>query len=1566
MKHGKPLARIILGLFLLCPHLQAKGAAEPTTSGKHTIKDPIAPSYKGYSPEFLIYLKAMRHRYTDKERKLSSEKKYYTLNLVEESSRAYALVAAAKQREAEGLYREALEIYQKVISKHADKLYRVSEWGIFVPIGLYCQLRILRYPKEHLDFYRVKYDPKAKEAFEYARQKNYLEGIALVRDSMLATSYGAKALLVLGDAALDRGHHLEALEYYESVLENFPDKGIRTPELALKATYCRKMLGDKGKKAGPSTDQSALSPAELARLKKVVSSAQYEKQGAPAQKASAPNLASDDYVQMPPTTDPLGLREPVWKQVMPGTRRAKTVYTQPVVTTNSIIYRHKNVVYCRSILNGEIRWKNDLGGRVTWQRSRELQWPQEDVLVRDGLVITPMFKVGMTLVALDEITGKLKWAYGPMVAGNNDEANIRFGAAPAAGPQTVYAGYVQDNIEGDTHTDTQYGVIAFETATGRIKWRRSVCRLLPGKFTSGFAAQRRNRIRSFFSPPLYHQGTVYICTNAGSVAALDALSGRIKWVMRYPYYHQSHDATRSIYAPFYRPTLWYNQRPLLIGDRLYVHPVDSSLFFCLDRRTGKILWNRSKMSPLVNYFVGAMSTGELVFVLNGRTRRGYHMRHTNSPVVLLDPKTGKDTWQSPDLLAYEDKPVLKHYLYNTLAVCEINSRPFYNSARPFLSSDDMLFVGNWASISSYPSHRCFVYHLAGVDLKKRKVVHRRRYLNDYSLVMNRNQIRNAATRAKDLEALPHKHKKVLHEIKIMKEISKDTVPVNEHGPFMPFARATFERYGTPFELRVGPRSIEMVFDREKVKQTLAGRKDPAGTFARAELAMAETRLKEATELMKQCLAGISSEDLDFRATVNQLLYKVRKELARTAIRGGDRTAEKDHCVGMSRSATTLADEVETLFAVAEAAERRGEFDQAARQFQSLARTYGQYEYPVPEITTLDVAKLKKHMDHMLDTSRKYAGNPLFGPVLGQSFDVLKGTYPVYRSAVSPLAKTLNMRAGELAAAGLIRMQKASPEFAGRFEKAARAAIGDKAPAEQLARLWEFPGTPTAQAVLEELINQVDTDLKAAKPGKLDRAALRKQLWVLADAARICGLTLPKAFSSRLAAPSPRPADAPLAFPMESREKSIEEQRGTIWLVLERRGDRAVRPELLFLGGRVKKKLDSKFVLQCRDMATGELRWKATEKRADTWSDEIRLKGRGDEPGFFEAFVHGELVIVHGMYDVLAFGLNDGKLVWRYQVPFAFEIKHAVNSGDLLVLAGKAETVALYLPTRDPRGEVVWQEKEVGDLYIAPFFHGDRFVSLRKSPSNLTIRYRSTGKLIGRLTLPDLILNDTHPLLKDGPLALPAARDGKRLVVSDGWYYIMLDVEKMAVVWKRLIDSNDATRVPPMRFALNGDYLAVLKEDYDTKTIHMLSSATGRLLWRTDPKNVKSPQPIHSMVIRDGKLYGIMPHPGQAFYFVGLDCKTGKQLFRPYQKKGYAAKPQLKLRNTLVGDCAVALIKDRQNFEFMALRLKDGKPMHTLKVKAAGDFGVHGRVSATAQNGKLVLLGTQKLVTGVKR
>ncbi len=1556
----------------------------PSADPRESYPDP----YVG-PPDFL---ETFQQHFHDKQKEeyekqldLSFEPTFYTLNDLSGYSkpepRSSALVRAALEKEQQGEFREAMEIHQKVIDQRPDDLYRISKFGIYVPVSQYCQRRILRYPAQDLAFYRAKHDAPAKEAYEQAIRKNSLEGLAEIVQSMLATSYGGRATLSLADAALDRGHFLEGLEYYETIRDVFPDKDLHTPELSLKIEYCHKMLGDAASASAAAGDgPSALSAEDRSKLQQLVGSAKREKPPFHSQLASSPHDSADDYTLRPPTTDPLGLMEPVWKDELPGTRYDSFVYTQPLITKNSVIFRHKNIVYCRSLLTGALRWKNEMGGRVSWQEVLTRQYPQEDVLVQDGFVFSPMYKMGPTLVALDEVTGQLKWAYGPMVASTKEESQMRFESAPTGGPRAVYAGYVLDDIDGDTHIDSEYGVMAFESTTGRVLWRRPVCRYRPGLFTAGMAVHIRNKIRSFCSPPLYFEGTVYYCTNAGAVVAIDAISGRVKWAMRYPYYAYGpdiHDFSRQFgeggidgltkqRAWTQTPMLWYGQRPLLVDDHLYVLPVDSPLMLCINRRNGSVVWSRAKGTggPTKNgdhvpdsgsggaaYFLGPARTGELVMTYSAQRSRG------PAAVQMLDPTNGKVVWESGDIVAEETQPVLKyrHGDGNSPtgpAYCtDANNWYWQNDARPFLSSDGKICINShvylpWPYFGN-------VSHISEISLADKKVLQERRYIGGEILAVCAKTItQDAPATFKRLDTVPFKDPQLTAELKILKDTAADTVPVNPQAPFLPFSRLTAIRYGTTFEFRTTARGISMLYDREAVKKSLNGREDPESLFAHAELALGDGSLDEAASLMTKCLSTISSEDVDFRAAVNQQLYKVYKSLAQGDIRANRTEQELSNCRAMSRSVSTLAEETETLFALAESYEHKGEYDAAARMLQSIIGTYGHYEYPIPSALGSGKDKLLTAAEGVFDKGTAFAKDTLYGPQITQAQNLTRKGMSLYFSSLSPLDKDLNVRAGDLAVERLARLQTTSPEFVTRFGELAKRQLAGKSADQQLQMLWQFPGTPAAQSTLDEL---------ATKSLKDKGSEGRRTLWRLADIASVCALKLPEECRATALAPPAADQVRSPSFPVIEHEYQFTTDQEIAWLLLQRHGNTAVKPNLLFMGGRLKKRLDYfTFLLQCVDMNTGKVLWQGTQPSADRTTEEIRLQGKGNEPGFFEAFVAGDVVVVHGLYDVLAFALADGKLRWHYRVPFDFEIRHATISGDILALAGKAETLALYVATDDPRGDVIWQEKEEGDIYVPPYFLGDRLVCVRKLPYDATVRYRSTGKLIGRLTLPDLSLNTQHPLLENGPQQLPVAQDGRFLIVTDSWYYIMLDVEQLKIVWKRLIDQSDPTRDPALRFALKGDYLAVVKDDFDRKAIYMLSSRTGQILWNNDPKKPDPAPPLYSMFIDGDHLFGLEIHPGQGFYLANLDCKTGKPVNKRIEKQGYQAKPTARLLPELFGPFTITTVRDGQDFSLSAFDLQNGKVAQDLATKGVGDWGEHGHVSAVVQDGTFAILSKDKL------
>ena len=1544
-------------------------------------------TYKDYEiPAFLPFRKGAELM------KLSSEKTFYTLSLVEESSRANALIEAARKFEGQALYRKAVDAYNRVVDDYPDSLYRVSRYGVFVPASAYTQLRILNLPPETLKLYRTKYDAAAAEAFDQATRKYSLELLAELRHTRLATSYGGPTLVKLGDAALDRGNYLEALEAYLVVQEWFPDEALLTPELLLKAEMCRRKLGMEVSQHAAGRGKTALAAKDLAVFRTLAGSSQADPSAGLPRRVSATYESTEDHVPMLPAVDPHGKQKPVWSCPLSAAgeqrRYIPHAFSHAVATKRSVIYRHKNIVFCRSILTGELRWVCDIGGRVTWQSIHARQYPHENLIVQDGLVFTTIYRTGPSLVAIDEVTGQIRWSYGPISPSTEEEARMKFRAAPAGGPGTVYAGYVLDNIEGNTHVDSEYGILAFESQTGRVKWRRAISALRPGKFAAGAAVSYRNRIRSFSSPPLYHENTVYYCNNAGVVTALDATSGRVRWLMKYPYHASLHDMTKGFggvsyhranlnpYGP-HHPMFWFHQRPFMIKDELYVLPVDSPLMLCLDRRTGKVKWtrNKDKLDRWDGPFAVSVehNTGGYRYVL-GPTSEGHILiALSDGNIKVLDRMTGKQVWNA-HVIKKQTNAALVNKTWGIQYA--LNHRNFYLGAPPTLAHGDRLYTSYFAQSGPYDYGYTVAYALNETSIGDRKALVRHMYIHPDVLgdaarvILDAPNVLKKRREGVDLKRLSGNDLKNEKRNRVLLgQVAEAEFPENDHRPFRPFARLTFKRLGVPFEFRIGARDVAMVYDRARLDRLAGQGDDPDSLFVRGELRMAENRLREAAEVLEKAMAQAGGDDLALRARIGQQMYTVYKRLARSSVRSGEPARELEYCAGMGRSITTIANEIETLLAYAEAYERNGTPRAAAVCLRKVIEAYRDREYPLSTLAAAPPSDSRNVALHVLDNMRHYANPTLHARAIGHTMRTLSSGLGLYFSALSPLPPDITLHAGEIATRRLIDLQKEHPDVAAESERTAGAALANTDAAAQVDLLGLYPDTPAGRRVLAARMQAVRKELAGAAD-VAGQASLRRTLWQLSDLAETCRFDVPAGLGKHVFAPSNAPAWRAVPGSMTERECSLEGEEQVRWLILPRKDDGRTHPDWLLLTSTVKKHIGYKSTLHAVDLADAKTVWKAREKRLTDWREEIRLANAGAFEGLHEGCIVGDTVIAHGLYDVLAFRLADGHLKWRYRVPFDFRIEHSLLSGDLLILAGEPETIALYVLTDDPNGEVAWQQKETGALYAPPYLHGNRLLSVRKLPFNVTARYRATGRLLGRLELPTLTDQRQHPLLDEGPRAVPIAHDRNLLVLSNSDYYLMLDTTAMRTLWKRAIDENDATLQPPLRFALKGDYLAVLKRDYDRKALYMLSSRTGNVLWKTNPKRGNRPPPFYSMHLtgpvqaaagegkpRPARLYGIMPHPGQAFYFVCLDARTGEWVFKPREEKGYADEPKvILLPPPAGGDTFVARVKDRQDFELRALDMKTGQRIHSLKVKGSGAFGVAGRASATVQNGHLALYG----------
>jgi outer membrane protein assembly factor BamB/tetratricopeptide (TPR) repeat protein len=1149
-----------------------------------------------------------------------------------------------------------------------------------------------------------------------------------------------------------------------------------------------------------------------------------------------------------------------------------------------------------------------------------------------------------------------------MSASDGDESLMRFECAPTGGPGTIYANYVLDNIKGDTHIDSEYGVIAFESTSGRVKWRRQVCRLQPGKFDGSFGSARRNRIRSFFTPPLYHEGTIYVTSNAGAVAAMDSLSGRIKWLIRYPYYSGVHDLTRQfgglgalhggvLMVQPHSPMFWLNQRPLVIGEQLYVMPVNSPFMLCLDRKTGKINWTFNKPTGGFNYFLGPISTGELVITGNGRaTDYQPNADNARDPLYLVDPKTGKVTWKAPDIVIKDNSAVMSAGLVGQYGGTAINNRYFETGARPFLTEDDKIIITCWTDNSVYYRPGMHVYALGEIDLVGRKVLNQRRFyagpmLANCDQVINDKVSRNgpypmgAPLTYEDLAKIPRRTKEQDAQMVGLKKVMEDSVPVNEYPAFLPFSRVTFTRYGIPFELRLSPRKISMVYKRPDFEAKTAADNSLLSIFGKSELAVKDGDYKKASEYLNQCLLLVSPEDVNFRALIKQQFYKVYLELVRSAIRSNKPKLQMENALGMSNTASVLAEEVETLFSLAEAYQKNGNFKIAASCLRTLIEVYGHHEFPISSLAAKsifyqeDLPIINETLNEIFTEAKTNTGK-IYKNEADKALELTNKSFPLYFSSVSPLPKELTVRTGDLAILKLIELLKNSGGYESEYSKMGDTELaGDKVD-QLMYHVWKYPGTAKGQ----ETFNRICT-LAGAMPEEDKREIWRK----LGHMAKICKFKLPADITTFL------------TIPEKAEYKDVNASNGDktfevpnfkdgIMITLEREGDLTIQPNLLFVGVKLPKKIGFRFSLVCFDLAQGKEVWR---------KEEFRLKDLGKEPGFYKAYVYKDMVVVNGMYDVFGFSLKDGAEIWHYKTPFSFEIYEATMSGNIFAISGGNETIALQIDTKSPVGEVAWQQKEDGNIYYKPYFLNDLFISVRKYPFNITSRHRTTGSLMSRLSIPDLSQVDAHPMIKDGPLALPIARYDRFVVCSDEKYVIIYDVVKMEMIWKTPLANVDLSKDLKMRVTMNEKYVVLIKEDYDRKAIYCYNLLTGDVMWNTDPTNSGSLQAIYSLQLDGDTLYGIGEHPGQGFFFVAYDCTKGTKKFNKIYE-GFGSVPIVKLRDKIYGKNVVAEVQDRKDFQIIVLDKTSGEATKKVSDKGDGPIGEIGRVAITVQDGHPVL------------
>ena len=286
------------------------------------------------------------------------------------------------------------------------------------------------------------------------------------------------------------------------------------------------------------------------------------------------------------------------------TRRAAqfnfaAVHTQPRSTAEVQLFGDR--VHQSMTVDGRTLF--NIEGHLSYLGMRPPTAPQQ-VTPRHHQVSAPARTRHNWLAAYDSITGKLKWHRAAREDASHSKFEVGFMAAPVPGGKLVY---VPINDSGSLW------LMALDPDDGHTVWKSFLCDEPVGGCspwaTVGVA---------------YAGGDVYVGTGAGIVAALDAISGTLRWVLRYERTgFQNNQMTPYGLSQQARVSGWHEDVVVPEGRALVVMASDSDILFAVDRRTGELLWDspRGEQPRASEYYLGAR--GHRVFVAGKKIVRAY-------------------------------------------------------------------------------------------------------------------------------------------------------------------------------------------------------------------------------------------------------------------------------------------------------------------------------------------------------------------------------------------------------------------------------------------------------------------------------------------------------------------------------------------------------------------------------------------------------------------------------------------------------------------------------------------------------------------------------------------------------------------------------------------------------------------------------------------------------------------------------------------------------------------------------------------------------------------------------
>ena len=513
-----------------------------------------------------------------------------------------------------------------------DKLVLLAP-GWYVSVARYCQCQAALLPPAGLAAYRRQADATAKKWFDDAERlpltdptRQRAAWLRIARQSF-ASSSADQALARVAKQSFEQADFAAARTYWEMLLPasgslrtaaglgllRHPDSSHAAAQVRAHLVLCSLFEGD--------VDRA---PQELIAFRRLHGDATGRLAGRDGVLIELlSELPENQLVRTRPEFAMLQFDRRLWDVTLPTpTAALNSGECLPVVSGHTLFATNGEAVFAFDSDTGRSKWSEDSDDAhaavihsladpvppklpINGRAGHSLTIQDDRLYARLGTPITSKAKQETNshseLVGLDigSGEGKLVWRVAAEEIDPQDPLSAAapwcFEGSPASDSQRVFV------VLRRSLPQEQLNVACFDADTARLLWNRKIGITVAA---TDEAVNSTSHLRLTLA-----EDSVFLSTDAGAIAALDAQDGAIRWLRTYTSENalSSRDRRRDGHTP-----------PIYHDGVLYVAPLDSDLLMAIHAESGLLLWQREWPDP-IQYVLG-VSDGTLI--VQGRSLWG--------------------------------------------------------------------------------------------------------------------------------------------------------------------------------------------------------------------------------------------------------------------------------------------------------------------------------------------------------------------------------------------------------------------------------------------------------------------------------------------------------------------------------------------------------------------------------------------------------------------------------------------------------------------------------------------------------------------------------------------------------------------------------------------------------------------------------------------------------------------------------------------------------------------------------------------------------------------------------